>query len=202
MSKLSTFGINVGSVPYPTPVREGYPEDIQTSIIDQWGSERSNYRMEGGCPSAPCDSWWQIVWSKVSQIGCSLKNCGNITKMVCVYNARADPETDHPFKTGSSCSACPEGFKRCESGMCAPESQYPVEPDFHFDAFEKDLNIDDNEESREAEQNRDKNRVNDPYAPASGPDGQILDNGNTDSASKLHILFVSTFTLLLMGILA
>uniref|UniRef100_A0A0R3TBX8 LAM_G_DOMAIN domain-containing protein n=1 Tax=Rodentolepis nana TaxID=102285 RepID=A0A0R3TBX8_RODNA len=102
---------------------------------------------------------------------------------------RADPDTDHPFKTGSSCSACPEGFRRCESGMCAPESQHPVEPEFQLDVFENEANNDENEGPKEAAQNMDKNSVNNPYAPASGPDGQILDNSNTDGASKLRVLF-------------
>ncbi|VDL57609.1 unnamed protein product [Hymenolepis diminuta] len=202
MPQLSKLGVNVGSVPYPTPVRDGYPEDIQTSIIDQWGSERSNYRIEGGCPSAPCNSWWQIVWSKVSHIGCSLNNCGNRTTMVCIYSSRADPETDHPFKVGNGCSACPEGFERCENKMCASESQNPTEPEFQSEAFEKDEDSNDNEGYKEEEPNKDNNSDNNPYAAASGTGGQVLDHESSDSATQFTVPFATFFTLLLLGILA
>ena len=54
------LGANLGSAPYPPPMHDGYPEDIQTSIIDQWGSERSFYYPDSGCAAQPCNSWWQV----------------------------------------------------------------------------------------------------------------------------------------------
>ena len=60
LEELRDLGANMGSAPYPPPMQDGYPEDIQTSIIDQWGSERSYYYPDSGCPGTPCDSWWQV----------------------------------------------------------------------------------------------------------------------------------------------
>ncbi|KAM3171661.1 hypothetical protein ACTXT7_016162 [Hymenolepis weldensis] len=113
-------------------------------------------------------------------------------------NPKADPETDHPFKTGNSCSACPEGFELCENEMCTSESQNPAEPDFQPDAFEKNEDSNGNEGYKEEEQNRDNNSDNNPYAAASGIGEQVLDHESSDSATQLTVPFVTSFTLLLL----
>ncbi|EUB57620.1 Cysteine-rich secretory protein LCCL domain-containing [Echinococcus granulosus] len=128
-TELRDLGANLGSAPYPPPLQDGYPEDIQTSIIDQWGSQRSYYYPDSGCPGHPCDAWWQVVWSNASQVGCSLKVCGTKSIMVCIYNSRANNETDAPFKIGKACSACPYGYSKCEQGMCVAEKNLLIEPE-------------------------------------------------------------------------
>ncbi|VDM16192.1 unnamed protein product [Hydatigera taeniaeformis] len=127
--ELRDLGANLGSEPYPPTLRDGYPEDIQTSIIDQWGSQRSHFNPDSGCPTQPCDSWWQVVWSNASQVGCSLKVCGDKSVMVCIYNSRANNNTNAPFKIGKVCSACPYGYSRCEEEMCVADKNPQIEPE-------------------------------------------------------------------------
>ncbi|KAM7539750.1 hypothetical protein Aperf_G00000021192 [Anoplocephala perfoliata] len=206
LPQLHNLGANLGTAPYPTPNNQnGYPDDIQTSIIDQWGSERSAHIPEGGCPTQPCDSWWQMVWSNVSQIGCSLKVCGNNTAMVCIYNSRANTGIDHPFKPGERCTACPIGFRKCENVsqalMCAAETGIPVEPDLPPEYQERN----------DSHYNKNGSGLPQPYAGSSGGSGGSGGSGDSgyveerkvpDSSSRLTVLFTTSACLLLLGILA
>ncbi|VDD75280.1 unnamed protein product [Mesocestoides corti] len=135
LPELKDFGANLGSAPYPAPVQEGYVEDIQTSIIDKWGFERSYYYPNGGCPNQGCDSWWQIVWSIASEVGCSITVCEDRSVMVCIYDSRADITADAPFKSGKACSACPIGYELCENNMCVPGEATTTEPEFQTSVF-------------------------------------------------------------------
>ncbi|VDK21373.1 unnamed protein product [Taenia asiatica] len=181
-AELRDLGANLGSAPYPPPEQDGYPEDIQTSIIDQWGSQRSYYYPDSGCPAHPCDSWWQVVWSNASQVGCSLKVCGNKSVMVCIYNSRANNNTDAPFKIGKACSACPYGYSRCEQGMCVADTNPQIEPEPlpEFLPAASNTNRNDNTE---------------------GSDNGTDSYTDPDSTNRLTVLLTTSICLLLFSLL-
>ncbi|GAU93558.1 hypothetical protein RvY_05484-1 [Ramazzottius varieornatus] len=59
----------------------------------------------------------QMVWASTYQVGCAYRNCGYWQIYVCHYcpSGNLRGEEMRPYKSGSSCSACPND---CEGNLC------------------------------------------------------------------------------------
>lgn len=86
-----------------------------------------------------CGHFLALTWAETESVGCGISQCDELigtsicngrqcSHLVCNYSPGVNTKTVPPYKSGSRCSDCPEGFNHCSNGLCSreiPESKDP-----------------------------------------------------------------------------
>ncbi|XP_077190463.1 peptidase inhibitor 16 [Paroedura picta] len=95
--------------------------------VEDWYNEYQYYNMTTlTCEEGQmCGHYTQVVWANSKHVGCGTEFCEtmemlNETKMhlvVCNYEPPGNIKNHKPYKEGSPCSMCPDGYS-CEDSLC------------------------------------------------------------------------------------
>ncbi|XP_051891059.1 peptidase inhibitor 16-like [Pristis pectinata] len=98
--------------------------------VEKWYLEVADYTYDTmECtPMKMCGHYTQVVWADSDKMGCASHFCDelkgldekNLSILVCNYLPPGNVAGDHPYKKGTPCSECPDGFK-CIDNLCTSE---------------------------------------------------------------------------------
>ncbi|XP_078276504.1 uncharacterized protein LOC144605278 [Rhinoraja longicauda] len=98
--------------------------------VEHWYLEVSDYTYDTmECtPSKMCGHYTQVVWADTDKVGCASHFCDelegledkNLSMLVCNYLSPGNVLGENPYKKGTPCSDCPDGFK-CIDNLCESE---------------------------------------------------------------------------------
>ncbi|XP_036107352.1 glioma pathogenesis-related protein 1 [Molossus molossus] len=96
-----------------------------SSAITSWYNERQDYDFKTRKCSKVCGHYTQVVWADSYKVGCAVRFCPTISGLtfpnaahfICNYGPAGNYPT-WPYKSGSTCSACPQNDK-CLDNLCA-----------------------------------------------------------------------------------
>ncbi|XP_054837308.1 peptidase inhibitor 16 [Eublepharis macularius] len=97
------------------------------TAVEEWYNEYPHYNMTTSiCAEGQmCGHYTQVVWASSERIGCGTEFCKtlevlNETDMhlvVCNYQPPGNVKGRKPYKEGSPCSMCPDGYS-CQDTLC------------------------------------------------------------------------------------
>uniref|UniRef100_A0A5K3FK19 SCP domain-containing protein n=1 Tax=Mesocestoides corti TaxID=53468 RepID=A0A5K3FK19_MESCO len=94
------------------------------SKLQTYGSEPKEYHYANNTCASLCADYKMMVWSKTTEVGCAVQLCSSSLLpyirsylVACLYKPGIPRVTERPYKTGRSCSKCPEGFE-CYRKQC------------------------------------------------------------------------------------
>jgi len=115
---------------YGANIIMAWPTTSVSSVLSSWTSESKYYTYSSNtCKSGEdCSEYLQMITATTDQIGCGKAYCSSLggqgagIMFACYYSPAANLGAK-PYKSGTSCSACPSGWS-CASGgeLCAQTS--------------------------------------------------------------------------------
>lgn len=102
--------------------------------IDFWYNENPYYTYGTVSGTATCQSgkqcghYTQLVWANTRYVGCGYTKCATVQNLptftnailfACNYYFAGNYVGDYPYKTGTSCSKCPQDRQTCKDGLCS-----------------------------------------------------------------------------------
>uniref|UniRef100_A0A5K3ER09 SCP domain-containing protein n=2 Tax=Mesocestoides corti TaxID=53468 RepID=A0A5K3ER09_MESCO len=99
------------------------------SIISVFGNGLQNYFYENNTCTGYCVLGLQVIWSNTTAVGCASTYCSNSQQstgqhfylVACVYQPAGNIPNLRPYKNGTSCSSCPNGFF-CHRKQCTNDT--------------------------------------------------------------------------------
>ncbi|XP_062921597.1 peptidase inhibitor 16-like [Mobula hypostoma] len=106
--------------------------------VEKWYLEAANYTYDTmECsPLKMCGHFTQVVWADSDKVGCASHFCdvlqgltdNNLSILVCNYSPPGNVLGQNPYKKGTPCSECPDGFK-CIDNLCTSEQDLNSGPE-------------------------------------------------------------------------
>ena len=90
--------------------------------VASWYSEYQYYYINTKSCADICGHYTQVVWSNTYKVGCAKVSCSTGrggTYLLCDYSPGGNYYGQKPYKIGTSCSECAQGFNSCNQGLCA-----------------------------------------------------------------------------------
>ena len=94
--------------------------------IEYWNSEHQYYDINSKSCSFLCAHYTQVVWANTYKVGCAKVSCSTGkggTYLICNYSPSGNSPGKAPYKIGTSCSECAQGFDYCDQGLCAEPTE-------------------------------------------------------------------------------
>ncbi|XP_072886558.1 uncharacterized protein [Hemitrygon akajei] len=108
------------------------------AAVEKWYLEAADYTYDTmECtPQKMCGHYTQVVWADSDKVGCASHYCdvlqglsdNNLSILVCNYSPPGNVYGENPYKKGSPCSNCPDGFK-CIDNLCTSEQDLNLGPE-------------------------------------------------------------------------
>ncbi|XP_059806430.1 peptidase inhibitor 16-like [Hypanus sabinus] len=108
------------------------------AVVEKWYFEAADYTYDTmECtPQKMCGHYTQVVWADSDKVGCASHYCdvlqglseNNLSILVCNYSPPGNVFGEKPYKKGSPCSNCPDGFK-CIDNLCTSERDLNLGPE-------------------------------------------------------------------------
>uniref|UniRef100_A0A5K3FV60 SCP domain-containing protein n=1 Tax=Mesocestoides corti TaxID=53468 RepID=A0A5K3FV60_MESCO len=93
-------------------------------MLKEFASEKQFYDYENNRCTDSCYDYKQMVSAETSAVGCIQRQCTSQTVdaqamylTMCLYKPSDKRLNERPYKSGASCSECPEGYT-CRSKQC------------------------------------------------------------------------------------
>ncbi|XP_072133859.1 uncharacterized protein [Mobula birostris] len=106
--------------------------------VEKWYLEAADYTYDTmECtPLKMCGHYTQVVWADSDKVGCASHFCdvlqgltdNNLSILVCNYSPPGNVLGQNPYKKGTPCSKCPDGFK-CIDNLCTSEQDLDSGPE-------------------------------------------------------------------------
>ena len=93
-----------------------------TQPVTAWNNEDRYYDIYWKSCSNVCGHYTQVVWENSYLVGCAKVSCTvgrKGTYFLCNYAPGGNYFGQAPYKIGTSCSECDQGFNVCNDGLCA-----------------------------------------------------------------------------------
>uniref|UniRef100_A0A8C3T9D3 Peptidase inhibitor 16 n=1 Tax=Chelydra serpentina TaxID=8475 RepID=A0A8C3T9D3_CHESE len=102
--------------------------DVEVAL-EQWYNEHEHYNLTTSkCTVGQmCGHYTQVVWANSERVGCGMQFCKtlhgvedpDLYLLVCNYDPPGNVRGRKPYKEGSPCSKCPEGYM-CRNSILSP----------------------------------------------------------------------------------
>uniref|UniRef100_A0A8C3RY70 Peptidase inhibitor 16 n=1 Tax=Chelydra serpentina TaxID=8475 RepID=A0A8C3RY70_CHESE len=110
--------------------------DVEVAL-EQWYNEHEHYNLTTSkCTVGQmCGHYTQVVWANSERVGCGMQFCKtlhgvedpDLYLLVCNYDPPGNVRGRKPYKEGSPCSKCPEGYM-CRNSICGTPLCLSSEP--------------------------------------------------------------------------
>ena len=89
--------------------------------VASWYSEDQYYNINTKSCSFICGHYTQVVWANTYKVGCAKVFCTakRSAYLLCNYAPGGNYPGQTPYKIGTSCTECAQGYNSCNQGLCA-----------------------------------------------------------------------------------